>query len=124
MKNFRKLNVWKNAHDLTLHLYKVTSTYPDNERYGLISQTRRACVSIPTNIAEGCGRKSDAELSRFLQIALGSASEIEYLIFLSADLNFIDQNLYSDLNTKTQEIKRMLTSFIKRLAESQPLTAI
>lgn len=118
MKDFRKLNVWKNAHDLTLRLYQVTSSYPDNERYGLISQIRRASVSIPTNIAEGCGRKSDAELSRFLHIALGSASEIEYLIMLSTELNFIDQNLSSDLNFKIQEIKRMLTSFIKKLAES------
>jgi len=115
MKNFRKLNVWKNAHDLTLRLYQITSSFPDNERYGLISQIRRACVSIPTNIAEGCGRNSDAELSRFLQIALGSASEIEYLILLSSELKLIDQDLSPDLNSKIQEIKRMLTSFIKKL---------
>ncbi len=118
MKNFRNLNVWKNSHELALRLYHITSSYPKNERYGLISQIRRASVSIPTNIAEGCGRGSDADLARFLQIALGSASEIEYLVLLSSDLKFIEQDLSSELNSKIQEIKRMLTSFIKKLGES------
>lgn len=118
MKNFKKLIVWKNAHDLVLQLYEVISSFPENEKYGLVSQIRRTAASVPTNIAEGCGRKTDAELSRFLQIAFGSASEVEYLIILSKDLNFIDEKLSSDLNSKIQEIKRMLSSFIKKLAES------
>ena len=72
MKDFRKLDVWAKAHALALGVYRVTSIFPAEERYGLISQMRRACASIPTNIAEGCGRNSDAELSRFLQISMGS----------------------------------------------------
>jgi len=77
MKDFRKLIVWEKAHQLTLKIYKVTEEFPREELYGLTSQIRRACVSIPTNIAEGCVRSSDADFSRFLYIALGSTSELE-----------------------------------------------
>jgi len=77
MKDFRKLTVWEKSHRLTLAIYRITESFPDTERYGLISQMRRASASIPTNIAEGSGRGSDAELARFLQIAMGSASELE-----------------------------------------------
>ena len=75
MRDFRNLQVWKKSHNLTLDVYKSTSQFPRTEIYGLTSQIRRACSSIPTNIAEGCGRKSPADFARFLQIALGSASE-------------------------------------------------
>jgi len=85
MKDFRKLDVWAKAHALTLAIYRVTAGFPTEERYGLTSQLRRACVSIPTNIAEGCGRNSDAELARFAEIAMGSSSEVEYLLLLSRD---------------------------------------
>jgi four helix bundle protein len=89
MKDFRSLKVWEKAHLLTLKIYKVTEKFPREELYGLTSQIRRACVSIPTNIAEGCVRSSDADFSRFLYIALGSTSELEYLMMLAMDLNFI-----------------------------------
>jgi len=77
MRNFRELKVWEKAHLLTLKIYKVTERYPKEELYGLTSQIRRACVSIPTNIAEGCVRSSNADFARFLYIALGSTSELE-----------------------------------------------
>jgi four helix bundle protein len=89
MKDFRKLDVWAKAHALTLAIYRVTAGFPTEERYGLTSQLRRAALSIPTNITEGCGRNTDAEFNRFLEIAMGSASETEYLLLLSFDLKYI-----------------------------------
>jgi len=115
MKDFRKLNVWEKAHQLTLKIYKVTEKYPREELYGLISQIRRTGVSIPTNIAEGAVRSSDADFARFLYIALGSTSELEYLILLSQDLKFIKRELYTELNNEINEIKKMLISLIQKL---------
>lgn len=87
MKDFRTLKVWSKAHELTLLVYKQTKTFPKEELFGLTSQIRRACSSIPANIAEGCGKGSDADFSRFLQIAFGSANELEYHFILARDLN-------------------------------------
>lgn len=115
MRDFRKLKVWEKAHAITLKIYKVTEKYPREELYGLTSQIRRACVSIPTNIAEGCVRSSDADFSRFLYIALGSTSELEYLILLSMDLKFINTELHIELNNEINEIKKMLISMIQKL---------
>lgn len=118
MKDFRKLGVWEKSHQLALEIYKITQKFPASEQYGLISQMRRAGVSIPTNIAEGCGRDSDAELKRFLFIALGSASELEYQLLLSHDLQFLDSPSYQHLTNQVTEIKRMLASLIKKLKAS------
>jgi len=115
MKDFRKLNVWEKAHQLTLKIYNVTEEFPREELYGLISQIRRAAVSIPTNIAEGSVRSSDADFARFLHIALGSTSELEYLILLSKDLKFIQSEVQEELNAEINEIKKMLITFIKKL---------
>jgi four helix bundle protein len=115
MKDFRSLKVWEKAHLLTLKIYKVTEKFPREELYGLTSQIRRACVSIPTNIAEGCVRSSDADFSRFLYIALGSTSELEYLMILAMDLNFIKNELHTELNNEINEIKKMLISMIQKL---------
>jgi len=115
MRNFRELKVWEKAHLLTLKIYKVTERYPKEELYGLTSQIRRACVSIPTNIAEGCVRSSNADFARFLYIALGSTSELEYLVLLSKDLKFIQSEVQEKLNTEINEIKKMLIAFIKKL---------
>jgi len=115
MKNFRDLKVWEKGHRLTLNIYKLTKDYPQEEVYGLKSQIRRACASIPTNIAEGCGRDTDAELARFLQIAMGSASELEYLVLLSKDLGLLDQADYESSTKDIVEVKQMLASFIKKL---------
>ena len=114
MRDFRKLKVWEKAHTLALNIYKVTEEYPREELYGLTSQIRRACVSIPTNIAEGCVRSSDADFSRFLYIALGSTSELEYLILLSMDLKYINNELYVELNGDINEIKKMIISMIQK----------
>ena len=115
MKDFRKLKVWEKSHRLTLAVYKATRTFPREELYGLTSQPRRACASIPANIAEGCGRKGDAELARFLQIAMGSASELEYHPLLAHDLESLNASEYEPLTRETTEVKRMLASYIKRL---------
>ena len=115
MKNFKDLKVWDKAHKLALKVYEITKDFPKEEIYGLISQMRRAAVSIPTNIAEGCGRNSDAELARFLEIAMGSASELEYLLLLSKELNFLSDKLYTAMISETTEIKQMLATFIKKV---------
>src|SRR5690242_13097724 len=106
MKDFRKLLVWEKAHQLTLAIYQLTGTFPRDETYGLVSQMRRAASSIPSNIAEGCGRDGDAELARFCLMARGSASELEYQILLSRDLKLIQSQNYERLTQETVEIKR------------------
>lgn len=115
MKDFRKIKVWQKGHDLTLAIYKVTSTFPKSELYGLTSQIRRSSSSIPANIAEGCGRSSDLELARFFQIAASSASELEYHILLSRDLGLLNESDFSRISEDIISIKKMLTSFIQKL---------
>ena len=115
MQDFRKLKVWEKNHNLTLEIYKSTESFPVPEIYGLASQIRRSCSSIPANIAEGCGRKSDAEFARFLQIAMGSASELEYHLLLARDLKFLKDSDYKKLDKGTIEIKQMLATLIKKL---------
>lgn len=115
MKNFRDLKVWKKSHQLTLAVYRATRRFPRDEVYGLTSQIRRSSVSISANIAEGCGRSGDAELSRFFQIAMGSASELEYHILLARDLRLLEDAIYERLLDDITEVKRMLASFIKKL---------
>jgi four helix bundle protein len=115
LQDFRRLQVWQKAHVLTLEIYANTNTLPKDELFGLRSQMRRSAASIGTNIAEGCGRYGDAELSRFLLIAMGSASELEYQLLLCRDLRYIDATVYSDLDRKTGEIKRMLAVFANKL---------
>ena len=115
MRDFRKQQVWVKSHRLTLKVYEITATFPREELYSLTSQIRRACASIPTNIAEGCGRETDLDFARFLQIAMGSASEVEYLFMLANSLDFIENIQYNEQNEEIVEIKKMLTSFIKTL---------
>lgn len=115
MRDFRKLDVWQKAHQLTLTVYKSTVYFPKDELYGLTSQVRRASASIPANIAEGCGRDGAAELARFLQIAMGSASELEYHLLLAHDLGFVDSSTYQELDSNVVEVKRMLAAFIQKL---------
>ncbi|MBN1625784.1 MAG: four helix bundle protein [Deltaproteobacteria bacterium] len=119
MKDFKKIKVWQKAHYLTLDVYKATRNFLREEVYGLSSQIRRASSSIPANIAEGCGRSGDAELARFLKIAMGSASELEYHFLLAHDLELLDTPSFQDLSDNVTEVKRMLASFLKKLkAES------
>src|SRR5436305_12833923 len=107
MKDFRKLQVWEKAHQLALALYQVTASFPRDETYGLVSQIRRAAASIPSNIAEGCGRDGDPELSRFCIIARGSASELEYQLLLARDLKLTQLNDYEQLSQQILQIKRL-----------------
>src|SRR5204862_3380320 len=115
MQDFRNLDVWKRSHELTLAIYRATRTFPDDERYGLISQLRRGASSIPANLAEGCGRGSDPDFGRFVQNAMGSASEIEYEILLAKDLQYLSTDAYTQLNDEITGIKRMLASLIRRI---------
>lgn len=114
-KDFRQLKVWQKSHQLALNLYQITASFPRAEAYGLTAQIRRAAVSIPSNLAEGCGRSGDAELARFCNIARGSASELEYQLLLAHDLNLIQLDDYEQLVQQTTDIKRMLTVFARKL---------
>jgi four helix bundle protein len=115
VKDCKGLKVWDKAHELTLKIYSATKTFPREEIFGLTSQLRRACASIPANIAEGCGRSGDAELARFLVIASGSASEVEYHLLLAHDLGYLNDAEYRQLDEEVNELKRMLTAFINKL---------
>ena len=115
MRDFRKLQVWERSHELTLKIYELTSQFPREEIYGLTNQIRRACTSIPTNIAEGCGRESTADFARFLQIAMGSASETEYLILLAHNLKYFNAKQYVELTDAIVSVQKMLTSLLKNI---------
>jgi four helix bundle protein len=115
MRNFKELVVWQNAHRLAIDVYKATRGFPDEERFGLTSQLRRSAASISANIAEGCGKYGDRELTRFLNIAAGSASETECHLILAHDLGFLTKDAYVELDQKVNDIKRMLYRFIQKL---------
>lgn len=121
MKDFKELNVWKKSHQLALEIYRITHDFPREELYGLTSQMRRSVTSVGANIAEGCGRRSDGEFTRFLQIARGSASELEYELLLAHDLGFITDVRYGCLQGTVNEIERMLTALVQRI---QPVTRV
>lgn len=115
MKDFREMKVWHKAHELVLHVYKISSQFPADEKFGLTSQIRRAAVSIPTNIAEGCGRNSDPDFARFLEIAYGSANEVDYLLTLSKDLYVLENQNYQSINAELAEIKKMLSTLVRKI---------
>ena len=115
MKDFRELRVWQGAHQLTLSVYKATSTFPKEEVYGITSQIRRASSSVAANIAEGCGRRGNAEFHRFLQMASGSASELDYHLLLAHDLGLLTDTNYERLHASLLETRKMLTALIRRV---------
>ncbi len=115
MGDFKKLAVWQSAHALVLEVYQVTSTLPASEKYGITSQVRRAAVSIPANIAEGCGRRGDRELARYLRISLGSATEVEYYLILMRDLNLVTPETFSRVGSKVRRVQAMLAGLNQRL---------
>ena len=119
MKDYKDLKVWEKGHELVLAVYKATASFPKEERYSLTSQLRRACTSIPANIAEGCGRSGDAEFARFIQIATGSASETEYHLLLSRDLGFLKEKEYQALSSEVLKLKKMLIALLKKLRSTQ-----
>jgi four helix bundle protein len=115
VKDFRDLKVWEKSHQLALMVYKHTQAFPKQELFGITGQMRRAAVSIPTNIAEGCGRGGNFELARFLTIAMGSASELEYLVLISHNLDFLNRIDYKELDVATTEVKRMLATLVAKV---------
>ena len=115
MRDFHKYQVWQRGHQFALDVYKQTKSFPKEELFGLTSQIRRASMSIPFNIAEGCGRKSDAEFAHFLNIAACSASEVEEELLLSYDLEFMSKESYQKLDKEVKEIKAMLGALIETL---------
>jgi four helix bundle protein len=115
MQDFRNLKVWEKSHLIALSIYKITEAFPKEEIFGLTSQMRRAASSIPTNIAEGCGRSSDSDFARFLHMAMGSACELEYQLLLSHDLVFLKDEDWIKVDSNVKEIKRMLASLISNL---------
>jgi four helix bundle protein len=115
VQSFRSLRVWEKSHRLTLDIYASSKTFPREEIYGLVSQMRRASSSIGMNIAEGCCRKGSAEMARFLQIAMGSASELEYQLLLAHDLDYLRNPEYERLATQAVEVKRMLSSLMQKV---------
>lgn len=115
MKSYKDLTVYQKAYDLSLQVYQVTSTFPSEERFGLISQMRRSAVSIPCNIAEGYRRGGRKEYIQFLHIALGSCGELETLISLSKDLKLVPDMNYNGLFMLQEEVSKMLTKLIMSL---------
>jgi four helix bundle protein len=121
MRNYRDLQTWHKAHQLTLELYKVSRQFPKEEMYGLISQLRRAASSIGANLAEGCGRQTNSEFARFVRISMGSASELDYHLLLSRDLGFLGTEAYEHVSKNLIEVRKMLTSLLSAVEiEAQP----
>ena len=115
MRAFRELKIWQKSHQLVLDVYIATREFPREEMYGLTSQIRRAASSVPANIAEGCGRNSTPDFPRFLHMAAGSASELEYHLELARDLGLLEPPTYGQLETQVTEVKRMLSAFTAKL---------
>ncbi len=115
MRDFKTLAVWQKAHQFVLVLYEATKGFPKEEQYGLTSQIRRAAVSVPANIAEGCGKNTDADFARYLHISIGSANEVDYYLLLARDLSFIDPSISIQLSSQVIEVRRMLIGLTQAL---------
>ena len=115
MRNYKKYSVWELGHEITLDIYQLTNGFPKEELYGMTSQMRRAAYSIPSNIVEGCGRESDAELKRFLIISQGSASELEYFTILAHDLGYLNKEDFDPILDKVDKVRRSLNRLINKL---------
>ena len=117
MRDYKKYDIWKLSHLLTLEVYKITESFPKEEIFGLTSQIRRASSSIGINIVEGCGRGSDEDFKRFLRNASGSAFEVEYILLLSKDLNYISEDKFLELTPKAEELKMKISKLILKIEE-------
>ncbi|MFY9790569.1 MAG: four helix bundle protein [Candidatus Sulfotelmatobacter sp.] len=122
MKDFRRLKVWEKVHILTLDIYKVTARFPKEEMYGLTSQMRRCSASMGANIAEGCGKQGNNELHRFLYIASGSASELDYHLLLARDLMYLSNEDYHRMDQNLTEARRMLTALLHKVSADRLAT--
>ncbi|MBM3979946.1 MAG: four helix bundle protein [Planctomycetes bacterium] len=116
MQDFRNLKVWQKAHSLVLAVYRATKGFPKEELFSLTQQMRRSAMSVPTNIAEGCGRSTNADFARFLWIANGSAKELDYQTLLAHDLGYLDEAAYAELSGPLAEVKRMLAGLIQSVS--------
>ncbi len=119
MQDFRKIRAWDKARLVVLDIYRMTAGFPSSELYGLTNQLRRAAVSVTANIAEGCGRGSDADFARFLQIAVGSSFEVDALLLVAKDLGFLSAPEYATLEPKIAEMKRMLNALLQTVRQGQ-----
>jgi four helix bundle protein len=119
LKSYKDLQVWQKAYDLCLEVYRTTKIFPTEEKYGLTSQLRRAAVSVPSNIAEGYGRKTTPDYIRSLYIAYGSICEVETQLLLAKDLTYIAQKDIKKIEEDIREVERMLKALIKALEEKQ-----
>jgi four helix bundle protein len=119
MHNFKELKFWQKAVDLSVLVYKITATFPTEEKFGLVSQLRRATISIASNIAEGASRNGDKEFLHFLSLSTGSAFEIETQLIIANKLNFVDQNELENLLMHVTEIQKMIYLFSKKLKETK-----
>ena len=117
MQDFRKLQVWQKSHKVALGTFAVSATFNQPRYFTLRDQITRAAISVPANLAEGCGRTGDRDLRRFVRIALGSASELEYHLLLARDLGVLPVQAHEQLTAAVVEVKRMLTGFASRLSE-------
>jgi four helix bundle protein len=115
MKNFRKLIVWQKAHEVVLMIYSKTKSFPGDEKYNMVSQMRRAATSIPTNIAEGCGKLTQRDFARYLHNSHGSALEVEYLSFLAYELKYLNEDDYKFVDGKINEVKAILITLINKI---------
>lgn len=115
MRDFKNYTIWQTSHKFTLKIYELTKSFPLDERFGLTSQLRRASASVPTNISEGCGRDSEVEFARFLTIAQGSISEVEYLLILSSDLNYITVKNSKELIEEIVQVRKQIHSLKQKL---------
>ncbi len=121
LKNYKELNVWQRAYGLCLEIYRLTKAFPKDEQYNLTSQVRRAAVSIPSNIAEGYGRKTTPDYIRSLYISYGSTCELETQVMLSADLGYISGDTMTGLQQDISEVERMLKALIKSLENKRSM---
>lgn len=117
MHNFKELKVWQISRQLVKSIYELSVSFPAEEKFGITSQLRRCCISIPTNIAEGCGRNTDKDFAHFLNISLGSAYELESLLYLCFDLKLISENTLNDILPSVSEVQKMTFGLIKTLRQ-------
>jgi four helix bundle protein len=115
MQNFKDLLIWQEAHQLTLKIYESSKTFPKEETFGITSQLRRAAVSIPCNIAEGCGRYTSKDFANFLQIALGSTNETDYMTLLAKDLKYLSEDQYLDVQERLNKVRAMNINLIDKV---------
>jgi four helix bundle protein len=115
MQNFKDLLIWQEAHQLTLKIYESSKGFPKEETFGITSQLRRAAVSIPCNIAEGCGRYTQKDFANFLQIALGSTNETDYLTLLAKDLKYLSEDQYLDVQERLNKVRAMNINLIDKV---------